>query len=75
MARTTIREASLASERLYCFGNVDYKGFLITLDTTDDELFRVYSQTNITKVLYEGKDLLESFYYIDNLISWLENSN
>ena len=75
MARTTIREASLASERIYCFGNVDYKGFLITLDTTNGELFRVYSQTNITKVLHEGKSLLESFYYIDNLITWLEVPN
>lgn len=73
MSRITIREASLASERLYCFGNVKYNGFLITLDTTGGDLFRVYSQSNVEKVLHEGTDLLEAFKYVDQLLEWIES--
>jgi hypothetical protein len=69
----TVDEAGLFAHRLYTLGSVSFMGFLSTLDTsTGSDIVRVYSLTNINKVLHEGPDSLSALTYIRDLLKWTE---
>ena len=72
MIHTTIKEISLASEKIHCYGNIEHRGFLICLDTTTDmDIFQVYSLTNLDKCLHYSSDILGAVIYTDKLLRWL----